>query len=76
MNRNTQGPCDESTYYFLRHGENIRQPVCAHTGNVDIELTPEGRQMAEDFAAFYASVPWAAVFESSTPLCRYRKALG
>lgn len=56
------------TYHFLRHGETWASQSGAYTGDLDIELTPEGLQMAEDFAAFYASVPWAAVF--SSPLRR------
>lgn len=57
------------TYYFLRHGETRASQSGAYTGDVDIELTPEGRQMAEDFAASYASVPWAAVFSSPLRRC-------
>jgi broad specificity phosphatase PhoE len=43
----------------------------------DVALTPEGSQMAADFAAAYKSLPWAAVFcsplrrslDTARPLC-------
>jgi broad specificity phosphatase PhoE len=44
---------------------------------MDVDLTPEGRQMAEDFAAAYKSLPWVAVFcsplrrsvDTARPVC-------
>lgn len=58
------------TIYFLRHGETQASQSGAYTGVLDVDLTPEGRQMAEDFAAVYKSLPWVAVF--SSPLRRTR----
>jgi broad specificity phosphatase PhoE len=52
------------TYYFLRHGETEASQSGAYTGDLDVELTREGHQMADDFAACYRSLPWAAVFSS------------
>ena len=66
------------TIYFLRHGETTASRTGVFCGSLDPELTPEGHQMAEDFAAAYKSLPWAAVFCSplrraaatAEPLCR------
>ena len=65
------------TIYFLRHGETQASQGGIHTGNLDVELTAEGREMAEDFAEAYRSLPWVAVFTSpmrrakdtAKPLC-------
>jgi probable phosphoglycerate mutase len=54
--------------YFLRHGETISSQTGTYCGSLDIDLTPEGYQMAEDFAASYREFPWKAVF--SSPLHR------
>ena len=54
--------------YFLRHGETTASQTGGYCGTLDIELTPEGVQMAEDFAAAYKSLPWKAIFCS--PLWR------
>lgn len=54
--------------YFLRHGETAASRTGGFCGSLDPELTPEGHQMARDFAAAYRSLPWAAVF--SSPLRR------
>jgi broad specificity phosphatase PhoE len=54
----TMGP----TIYFLRHGETEASRTGAYCGVLDVELTPEGSQMAQEFAAAYGSTPWAAVF--------------
>ena len=54
--------------YFLRHGETTASLTGGYCGTLDPELTPEGYQMAEDFAATYKSLPWTAVF--SSPLRR------
>jgi probable phosphoglycerate mutase len=63
--------------YFLRHGETIYSRTDSYSGEVDPELTPEGVQMAEAFAATYKSLPWTAVYVSpmkrtiatAKPLC-------
>jgi broad specificity phosphatase PhoE len=54
--------------YFLRHGETAASRSGAYCGTLDPDLTPEGYQMAEDFAGAYKSIPWVAVF--SSPLRR------
>jgi broad specificity phosphatase PhoE len=54
--------------YFLRHGETTSSQTGGYCGTLDPELTPEGYQMAEDFADAYKSLPWTAVF--SSPLRR------
>ena len=54
--------------YFLRHGETTASQTGGYCGTLDPDLTPEGCQMAEDFADAYKSLPWAAVF--SSPLRR------
>jgi len=56
------------TIYFLRHGETTASRTGAYCGTLDPNLTPEGYQMAEDFADAYKSLPWVAVF--SSPLRR------
>ena len=65
------------TLYFLRHGETQASQTGGYCGLTDVGLTPEGRQMAEDFAAAYKSLPWVAVFcsplrrsvDTAGPLC-------
>jgi len=54
--------------YFLRHGETTASQKGGYCGTLDPDLTPEGYQMAEDFADAYKSLPWVAVF--SSPLRR------
>lgn len=54
--------------YFLRHGETTASQAGGYCGTLDPDLTPEGYQMAEDFASAYKSLPWSAVF--SSPLHR------
>ncbi len=54
--------------YFLRHGETTASQTGGYCGTLDPDLTPEGYQMAEDFADSYKSLPWGAVF--SSPLRR------
>jgi probable phosphoglycerate mutase len=56
------------TIYFLRHGETTSSQAGGYCGTLDPDLTPEGYQMAEDFADAYKSLSWAAVF--SSPLRR------
>jgi probable phosphoglycerate mutase len=36
--------------YFLRHGETTASQTGGYCGTLDPDLTPEGYQMAEDFA--------------------------
>lgn len=63
--------------YFLRHGETVYSKTGGFCGDLDPELTPEGSQMAEQFAAAYAKLPWDAVYVSpmkrtiatAKPLC-------
>ncbi|HYY28085.1 MAG TPA: histidine phosphatase family protein [Chthoniobacterales bacterium] len=65
------------TLYFIRHGETIYSETGAYCGEVDVELTPEGAQMAEAFAEAYHSIAWTAVYASpmkrtiatAKPLC-------
>jgi broad specificity phosphatase PhoE len=56
------------TIYFLRHGETTASRTGGYCGALDPDLTPEGYQMAEEFADAYKSLPWVAVF--SSPLRR------
>jgi len=63
--------------YFLRHGETTSSQTGTYCGILDIDLTPEGKQMAEDFANVYKNIPWTAVFcsplkrtiQTAKPLC-------
>lgn len=50
------------TIYFLRHGETTASKTGGYCGTLDIELTPEGVRMAEDFAAAYKSLSWTAIY--------------
>jgi probable phosphoglycerate mutase len=52
------------TLYLLRHGETESSRTGWFCGNLDLELTPEGVQMAAAFAAAYQDVPWKAVYAS------------
>jgi probable phosphoglycerate mutase len=54
--------------YFLRHGETESSISGGYCGVLDLDLTPEGYQMAEDFAAAYKKLSWHAIF--SSPLTR------
>lgn len=56
------------TIYFLRHGETTSSVSGGYCGVLDLDLTPEGYQMAEDFANAYQDLPWQAIFAS--PLTR------
>lgn len=64
-------------FYFLRHGETQASMTGGYCGVSDVELTSAGRQMAEDFAHAYKSLPWAAIFcsplrrcmDTARPLC-------
>ncbi len=63
--------------YFLRHGETTSSQTGTYCGKLDIALTPQGVQMAEDFANAYRDFPWKAIFSSpmqrtiatAKPLC-------
>ena len=63
--------------YFLRHGETVASKTGGFCGTSDVDLTPEGIMMAQDFADAYKSVPWKAIFSSpmrrtiatAKPLC-------
>lgn len=48
--------------FFLRHGETVSSKIDSFCGTSDVELTPEGKIMAKEFADAYADVPWKAVF--------------
>ena len=66
------------TLYFLRHGQTplSREDKFCGSG-LDPEMTPEGLQMAEAFAAAYRAKPWRAIYSSvlrrsvatAQPLC-------
>ena len=66
------------TIYFLRHGETTASRTGVYCGGLDPELTPEGHEMAQDFAAAYKDTAWEAVFCSplkctvatAKPLCQ------
>lgn len=63
--------------YLLRHGETTYSQRGAYCGELDAELTPEGRQMAQHFAEAYRSIPWTEIYVSpmkraiatAQPLC-------
>ena len=57
--------------YFLRHGETTASVSGGYCGTLDLDLTPEGYQMAEDFATHYQSFTWQAIYCS--PLTRTMK---
>ena len=54
------------TLYFLRHGQTefSREDVFCGSG-LDPELTPEGAEMAQAFAACYREAEWRTVYSSS-----------
>jgi len=56
------------TIYFLRHGETTSSVSGGYCGILDLDLTPEGYLMAEDFCQAYKSLPWQGIF--SSPLSR------
>jgi broad specificity phosphatase PhoE len=63
--------------YLLRHGETAYSKTGSYCGELDTELTPEGAQMAQQFARSYGTLPWVAVYVSpmkrtvatAKPLC-------
>ena len=52
--------------YFLRHGQtsSSRDNVFCGSG-LNPDLTPEGAQMAQQFADFYGDLSWQAIYASS-----------
>ncbi|MEG3439310.1 histidine phosphatase family protein [Pannus brasiliensis CCIBt3594] len=48
--------------YFLRHGETTASQVGSFCGRLNLELTPAGYEMAEDFALAYRDLPWTAIY--------------
>jgi broad specificity phosphatase PhoE len=67
------------TLYFLRHGQTSFSRDNAFCGSgLDPELTLDGRQMAQAFAAAFTTTPWNAIYCSplrravatAEPLCR------
>lgn len=65
------------TLYLLRHGQTDHSRENDFCGSLDATLTPDGLAMARNFAAYYKTVPWAAVYSSpkqrtldtAAPLC-------
>ncbi|MCX7099703.1 MAG: histidine phosphatase family protein [Methylococcales bacterium] len=63
--------------YLLRHGETEYSQRGAYCGALDSELTEQGQQMAQAFAAAYQSLSWADIYVSpmkraiatAQPLC-------
>ena len=63
--------------YFLRHGETVASKTGGFCGTSDVDLTPEGIIMAENFAEAYQDISWQAIFCSpmrrtiatAKPLC-------
>lgn len=58
------------TLYLLRHGETEASRTGGYCGLTDIDLSPNGRLMAEDFAQSYRAHPFKGVYVS--PLSRTR----
>jgi probable phosphoglycerate mutase len=56
--------------YLLRHGETEASLAGGYCGRLDPDLTPIGRQMAEDFAKAYQHHPWQDIYVS--PMLRTR----
>lgn len=50
--------------FLLRHGETTYSQSGGFCGALDPDLTPEGEQMAQDFAETYRHEPWAAIYAS------------
>lgn len=63
--------------YFLRHGQTSCSRDNRFCGAINPELTPEGLEMAQEFATSYQNTPWKAIFSSpmkrtqatAKPLC-------
>lgn len=56
------------TLYLLRHGQSPASRDNVFSGSTDPDLTPDGYDMAQEFAAAYRSVAWQAIL--SSPLRR------
>lgn len=56
------------TLYLLRHGQSPASRENLFSGSTDPELTPDGYEMAREFAAAYREMTWKAIF--SSPLQR------
>jgi broad specificity phosphatase PhoE len=52
------------TLYLLRHGETIYSQTGGYCGALEIDLTPEGLEMAESFAITYQTLLWSAIYTS------------
>src|SRR5277367_6813489 len=59
------------TLYFLRHGQTAASRANAFCGSIDVDLTAEGQEMAQEFAAAYKKTKWAAIY--SSPMKRARE---
>ena len=63
--------------YLLRHGETVFSKSGGYCGELDPELTPEGAEMAQQFADAYRAFSWEAAYVSpmkrtiatAKPLC-------
>lgn len=63
--------------YFLRHAETIFSQTGGYCGELDVELTPNGIEMAKALATAYQDLPWSAIYVSpmqrtiatAKPLC-------
>jgi broad specificity phosphatase PhoE len=66
------------TLYLLRHGETFYSQTGGYCGALDVDLTPEGLEMAEAFASSYETLSWSAIYASpmkrtittANPLCQ------
>jgi probable phosphoglycerate mutase len=66
------------TLYLLRHGETFYSQTGGYCGALDVDLTPEGLEMAEAFARTYETLSWSAIYASpmkrtlttANPLCQ------
>jgi len=64
--------------YFLRHGETAASRAGGYCGDLDIELTAVGQEMAHAFAEAYRTFPWTTVYcspkrralDTATPICQ------
>ena len=55
--------------YLLRHGQTASSRSNSFCGSgLDVPLTPEGEEMGQSFAEFYANEKWSAIY--SSPLLR------
>jgi broad specificity phosphatase PhoE len=60
--------------YLLRHGETASSATGGYCGITDIDLTPEGYEMANDFAEAFQHHPFKGIYAS--PLKRTRMTAG